>query len=266
MRVRPAPAGAALRGLDGRRLRRRASRSSATLAQGGVAARRHAPLRRGGDAGLARACRAPRGSQRRALGGYLGLRRRRGGCLMIFGWEGERESVRAPPRARGRAPARRRRRPPRRGRRAAPGSTAATRAPTCATRCSTWACMVETLETSHTWSRLGELYEAVGGALRGVARPSRDPGIVFCHLSHAYADGASLYFTFIARAPARRGARAVARGQDRRLRGDRRRAGARSPTTTPSAATTPPTWGPRSGSSGSRCCARSRSASTRPGS
>ncbi len=45
-----------------------------------------------------------------------------------------------------------------------------------------------------------------------------------CHLSHAYRDGASLYFTFLARARPRPGRpdRAVARGQDRRLRGDRR--------------------------------------------
>jgi alkyldihydroxyacetonephosphate synthase len=60
---------------------------------------------------------------------------------------------------------------------------------------------VETLETAHTWSRLPELYRAVGAALReALGRPA----IVFCHLSHAYADGASLYFTFLARA--RRGA------------------------------------------------------------
>ena len=51
--------------------------------------------------------------------------------------------------------------------------------------------MVETLETSHTWSRLHELHAAVAGAIRRLA---------FCHLSHAYADGASLYFTFISRA------------------------------------------------------------------
>ena len=30
--------------------------------------------------------------------------------------------------------------------------------------------MVETLETSHTWSRLGELHAAVGDAIRDVAR------------------------------------------------------------------------------------------------
>jgi alkyldihydroxyacetonephosphate synthase len=64
--------------------------------------------------------------------------------------------------------------------------------------------MVETLETSHTWSRLAELYTAVGGAIRASLGGQGTPGLVFCHLSHAYADGASLYFTFISRA--RRGA------------------------------------------------------------
>ncbi len=59
--------------------------------------------------------------------------------------------------------------------------------------------MVETLETSHTWSRLGELHRAVGAAIRGALEEQGTPGIVWCHLSHAYADGASLYFTFIAR-------------------------------------------------------------------
>ena len=71
-----------------------------------------------------------------------------------------------------------------------------------------------------------------------------------CHLSHAYRDGASLYFTFAARA--RAGAeleqwRAV---KTRRLRGDRRRRRRRSPTTTRSAATTPPTWRAEVGETG----------------
>jgi alkyldihydroxyacetonephosphate synthase len=60
--------------------------------------------------------------------------------------------------------------------------------------------MVETLETSHTWARLAELYAAVGGAIRASMGSQGTPGLVFCHLSHAYADGASLYFTFISRA------------------------------------------------------------------
>jgi alkyldihydroxyacetonephosphate synthase len=59
--------------------------------------------------------------------------------------------------------------------------------------------MVETLETAHTWTRLGELHEAVGGAIRRALSGQGTPGLVFCHLSHAYPDGASLYFTFIAR-------------------------------------------------------------------
>ncbi len=59
--------------------------------------------------------------------------------------------------------------------------------------------MVETLETSHTWSRLHELHAAVAAAIRGALAAQGTPGLAFCHLSHAYADGASLYFTFISR-------------------------------------------------------------------
>jgi alkyldihydroxyacetonephosphate synthase len=64
--------------------------------------------------------------------------------------------------------------------------------------------MVETLETSHTWSRLSELHGAVAAAIHGSLDGQGTPGLVWCHLSHAYPDGASLYFTFISRA--RRGA------------------------------------------------------------
>jgi alkyldihydroxyacetonephosphate synthase len=63
---------------------------------------------------------------------------------------------------------------------------------------------VETLETAHTWSRLAELHAVVGKAIRDSLAGQGTLGLVFCHLSHAYADGASLYFTFISRA--RRGA------------------------------------------------------------
>ena len=110
--------------------------------------------------------------------------------------------------------------------------------------------MVETLETSHTWTRLGELHAAVGDAIRGALDGQGTPGLVFCHLSHAYADGASLYFTFIARA--RHGRRARAVGARSSAPPARRSSppAARSPTTTRSAATTPPTWRPRSGATG----------------
>ncbi|HKT83780.1 MAG TPA: FAD-linked oxidase C-terminal domain-containing protein, partial [Solirubrobacterales bacterium] len=62
--------------------------------------------------------------------------------------------------------------------------------------------MVETLETSQTWSDLSRLHSAVGTAIRDSLAAGGTPGLVFCHLSHAYADGASLYFTFISRARA----------------------------------------------------------------
>ena len=140
------------------------------------------------------------GLQKRALDAYLALRRRRGGCLMICGWEGEPRSVR-----RRRSLARRRLRHGG----AVPLGKSAGRAwersryqgPYLRDELLDLGVFVETLETAHTWSRLPELYGAVRDALReALGRPA----IVFCHLSHAYADGASLYFTFLARA--RRGA------------------------------------------------------------
>lgn len=60
--------------------------------------------------------------------------------------------------------------------------------------------MVETLETATTWDRLEALYEAVRGALHQALDAAGTPGLVLCHLSHTYAQGASLYFTVMARA------------------------------------------------------------------
>jgi alkyldihydroxyacetonephosphate synthase len=54
--------------------------------------------------------------------------------------------------------------------------------------------LVETLETATTWTQLFTLYRAVADALRGHAP------LVACHISHVYPTGASLYFTFMARA------------------------------------------------------------------
>ena len=82
------------------------------------------------------------------------------------------------------------------------------------------------------------------------------PGIVMCHVSHAYRDGASLYFTFLC-APRGRGAESSSGATSSRPPARRSSPpAARSPTTTRSAATTLPTWRPRSASSGSRPCAR----------
>jgi alkyldihydroxyacetonephosphate synthase len=136
------------------------------------------------------------GLQKRALDAYLYLRRRRGGCLIICGWEGERESVR---RRRSLAQSRLRH-----GGAVRLGSSAGRSwdrnrygGPYLRDELMNLGVLVETLETAHTWSRLDELYRRVGAALRGVLGKR---SIVMCHVSHAYADGASLYFTFLTRA------------------------------------------------------------------
>lgn len=58
--------------------------------------------------------------------------------------------------------------------------------------------MVDTFETSAPWSRLGELYERIRTATQDALARDGGRGHVMCHLSHAYHDGASLYFTFTA--------------------------------------------------------------------
>jgi alkyldihydroxyacetonephosphate synthase len=140
----------------------------------------------------------PRGAAARAFDTYLGVRRRRGGALMIVGLEGEEESV-----ARRRALAVRALRS---GGAAYLGQAAGRswahgryQGPYLRDTLMEMGAMVETLETAHTWSRLGELHALVGAAIRDSLAAQGTPGLVFCHLSHAYPDGASLYFTFIAR-------------------------------------------------------------------
>jgi alkyldihydroxyacetonephosphate synthase len=59
--------------------------------------------------------------------------------------------------------------------------------------------MAETLETATTWDRLHELHTAVADALRGALEARGTPALVGCHVSHVYAAGASLYFTWMAR-------------------------------------------------------------------
>ena len=140
----------------------------------------------------------PRGVAARAFDGYLGLRRRRGGALVIVGFEGEEEAV-----ARRRALAVRELRA---GGAVYLGQAAGRswehgryQGPYLRDTLMGMGAMVETLETAQTWSRLGELHGAVGGAIRRALEAQGTPGIVWCHLSHAYPDGASLYFTFISR-------------------------------------------------------------------
>ena len=142
------------------------------------------------------------GLKRAALGGYLKARRRAEGCMLIVGWEGEAESVR------------RRRELSRRVLRtggAVPLGSSPGRSwdhgrfegPHLRDSLLDVGAMVETLETSHTYSRIGELYDSVRDALSGAMEAGGGRGLVMCHVSHAYADGASLYFTFLT--PARVG-------------------------------------------------------------
>jgi alkyldihydroxyacetonephosphate synthase len=60
---------------------------------------------------------------------------------------------------------------------------------------------VDTLETAASWSKIDALASAVRTALEATIRetaPMKDAkGVVMCHVSHAYPDGASLYFTYI---------------------------------------------------------------------
>ena len=152
------------------------------------------------------------GLKKAAMDRYLSLRDRSEGCIVIAGWEGDREPV-ARRRALSAAVMRRH------------GAVALGRSAGDA-----WAhgryegpymrdllmdegVMVETLETSHTYARLGELYAAVRTALHeamAAAAPwtagaAASPGsLVMCHVSHVYRDGASLYFTFLS--PRRAGA------------------------------------------------------------
>ena len=59
--------------------------------------------------------------------------------------------------------------------------------------------LVDTLETAATWDALPRVYAAVGAALRAALAARGTPAAVGCHVSHVYPDGASLYFTFLAR-------------------------------------------------------------------
>jgi alkyldihydroxyacetonephosphate synthase len=137
------------------------------------------------------------GPKRALLDAYLALRRRRGGCIVICGWEGDSESV-----------DRRRALALPVLRRAASLGESPGRAwehgryegPYLRDELMDLGYFVDTLETSHTWSRLDELHASVGTAIERALAAGGTPAIVNCHLSHAYRDGASLYFTFVSRA------------------------------------------------------------------
>ena len=61
-----------------------------------------------------------------------------------------------------------------------------------------WGVMVDTLETASTWGNLLRLYGEVRSALRSSLEGETGGGLITCHVSHAYREGASLYYTFFA--------------------------------------------------------------------
>ncbi len=139
----------------------------------------------------------PSGAAGRMFRRYLAMRGRAGGCLVIAGFEGDSDSVRVSRAATARSL--------RKGGAVYLGQAAG----------SGWAkgrfhgpylrealldrgVLVETLETAQQWSHHGDLYRSVGAAVRKAMKSRGMEGIVMCHLSHAYRDGASLYFTVIA--------------------------------------------------------------------
>lgn len=129
---------------------------------------------------------------------YLAARGYRGGCLAIFGFEGEAAEARAR-RRRARAIVREH------------GGLPVGRSPGEAWRRErfsapylrddllTHGVMVETLETATLWSNLGALHARVRQAIKQALGACGTPGLVSCHVSHVYETGASLYFTLIAR-------------------------------------------------------------------
>ena len=61
--------------------------------------------------------------------------------------------------------------------------------------------LVDTLETSAPWSGLSKVHQEVSQSLHSSLAAHGGEPIVMCHVSHLYASGASLYFTFIGRQP-----------------------------------------------------------------
>ena len=138
---------------------------------------------------LSGALEGPRGDMLRR---YFGLRRVEGGCLAIAGWLGDDDAIAARRRQVGMAF--------RKEGGAGLGASAGRswergryHGPYLRDHLLDRGVMAETLETATTWDNVLALYVAVKEAL-GATCP-----IVWCHISHLYPAGCSLYFTFLAR-------------------------------------------------------------------
>jgi alkyldihydroxyacetonephosphate synthase len=130
--------------------------------------------------------------------GYLRARGHEGGCIVIVGYEGERDDVGR----RARAGARRLRAAGGVGLGRRPGESwlrSRYHGPYLRDALLGRGVMVETLETATSWTRLRELHGAVADALRDAMAARGTPALVGCHMSHLYPAGASLYFTWMGR-------------------------------------------------------------------
>jgi len=59
--------------------------------------------------------------------------------------------------------------------------------------------LVDTVETAALWSNVERVHAAVRRAFHAAVAAVGVPGWIGCHVSHIYSEGASLYFTFMAR-------------------------------------------------------------------
>lgn len=141
---------------------------------------------------------ATAGTKGDVLKRYLGIRGIDGGCLVIVGWLDDPEAIAA------------------RHTRAAAALRRVGGAGLGASAGRSWernryhgpylrdhlldrGVMAETLETATTWDNVFRLYMAVTDALRESLTARGTPPIVWCHISHLYPTGCSLYFTFVAK-------------------------------------------------------------------
>ena len=139
----------------------------------------------------------PGGLVGRLFSGYLKLRGRARGSLVLLGLEGDREEVRA---GRGKvARALGRHGGVRLG--SGPGESWSRNrfhGPYLREGLLDVGLVVETFETAAPWSEYMEAHRRIGEATAAAMESQGMKGEVLCHLSHAYPDAASLYYTVVA--------------------------------------------------------------------
>ncbi|MGY2002716.1 FAD-binding oxidoreductase [Blastococcus sp. SYSU DS1024] len=137
------------------------------------------------------------GAGAKALRGSLRARGRGEGCMLVVGWEGVPDLVRA--RMRAAASLLRDGGAVRLGRRVGDSwRRHRFEGPYLRDRLMDGGLLVETLETAATWTALPTVYDATRRALQDSLTRGGHRPLVLAHVSHGYATGASLYFTVIA--------------------------------------------------------------------